>query len=83
MLSKTSSLDRCLPDVAVYNTRIMGPSHVENVTDLACRTALGYRGVAHINFPVDLQEQEPAAAFQAKHSGAYLRMRRAGRAHAG
>src|SRR4030095_12477238 len=43
---------------AVYNTRVMGPAHVENVVDLACRTALGYRGVAHINFPVDLQDQE-------------------------
>ncbi|HEY7217228.1 MAG TPA: thiamine pyrophosphate-dependent enzyme [Candidatus Binatia bacterium] len=51
------SLDRLFADVAVYNTRIMSASHVENVADLACRTALGYRGVAHINFPVDLQEQ--------------------------
>jgi pyruvate dehydrogenase (quinone) len=52
------NLDRLFADVAVYNTRIMGPAHVENVVDLACRTALGYRGVAHINFPVDLQDQE-------------------------
>src|SRR5881394_3893798 len=37
---------------------IMGPAHVENVTDLACRTALTYRGVSHITFPVDLQEEE-------------------------
>src|ERR687892_1411941 len=51
-------LDRVFMDVAVYNTRVMGPSHIEQVTHLACRTALGYRGVAHINFPVDLQEQE-------------------------
>jgi pyruvate dehydrogenase (quinone) len=51
------SLDRLFADVAVYNTRVMGASHVENVADLACRTALSYRGVAHINFPVDLQEQ--------------------------
>src|SRR5262245_1077705 len=51
-------LDRVFMDVAVYNTRVMGPAHVENVADLACRTALAYRGVAHINFPVDLQEQE-------------------------
>ena len=42
-------------DVAVYNTRVMGPAHVENVADLACRTALARRGVAHINFPVDFQ----------------------------
>jgi pyruvate dehydrogenase (quinone) len=52
------SLDRTFTDVAVYNTRIMGPTHVQNVADLACRTALSYRGVAHINFPVDLQEIE-------------------------
>src|SRR5438477_2279408 len=51
-------LDKLYMDVAVYNTRIMGLSHVEPVTNLACRTALSYRGVAHINFPVDLQEQE-------------------------
>src|SRR5947209_7024041 len=49
-------LDRVFMDVAVYNTRIMGPSHVEHVTNLACRTALAYRGVAHINFPVDTQD---------------------------
>ncbi len=51
-------LDRVFADVAVYSTRIMGPAHVENVAHLACRTALAYRGVAHINFPVDLQEKE-------------------------
>ncbi len=49
-------LDRIFMDVAVYNTRIMGPSHVEPAANLACRTALSYRGVAHLNFPVDLQE---------------------------
>ena len=48
-------LDKLFEDVAVYNTRIMGPAHVENVADLACRTALAYRGVAHITFPVDMQ----------------------------
>src|SRR5215510_15004559 len=51
-------LDRVFTDVAVYSTRVMGVAHVENVASLACRKALGYRGVAHINFPVDLQEQE-------------------------
>jgi pyruvate dehydrogenase (quinone) len=50
-------LDRVFEDVSVYNTRIMGPAHVENVAHLACRTALAYKGVAHINFPVDLQDQ--------------------------
>src|SRR3989440_3985119 len=52
-------LDKLFEDVSVYNTRVMGPTHVENVADLACRTALSYRGVAHITFPVDIQD-EPA-----------------------
>ena len=52
------ALDKLFIDVAVYNERIMGPTHVENVVDLACRTALAYRGVSHITFPVDFQEQE-------------------------
>ena len=52
------NLDRVFMDVALYNTRIMGPAHVEQATNLACRSALAGRGVAHINFPVDLQEQE-------------------------
>src|SRR5215211_756291 len=47
-------LSRVFADVAVYSQRIMGPSHVQNVTDLACRTALSQRGVSHINFPVDI-----------------------------
>jgi pyruvate dehydrogenase (quinone)/pyruvate oxidase len=51
-------LDRAFMDVAVYNTRVMGRSHVEEVAHIACRTALARRGVAHINFPVDLQDEE-------------------------
>jgi pyruvate dehydrogenase (quinone)/pyruvate oxidase len=51
-------LDRVFMDVALYTTRVMGPSHVANVTNLACRTALNYRGVAHINFPVDFQDEK-------------------------
>src|SRR5690349_9651781 len=49
-------LDKTFMDVAVFNQRVMGPAHVENLVDLACRTALSYRGVAHITFPVDFQE---------------------------
>jgi len=49
-------LDRVFMDVAKYNARVMGPTHVENIAHLACRTALLYRGVAHISFPVDLQD---------------------------
>jgi pyruvate dehydrogenase (quinone) len=49
-------LDKLFMDVAVYNTRVMSPNHVQNVADLACRTALAYRGVSHITMPVDMQE---------------------------
>jgi pyruvate dehydrogenase (quinone) len=52
------ALDKLFMDVAVFNERIMGPTHVENITDLACRMAYAYRGVSHITFPVDLQEKE-------------------------
>ena len=51
-------LDKVFQDVAVYNTRVMGPTHVENVTNLACRAAIAYRSVSHINFPTDIQDQE-------------------------
>src|SRR5438270_6290734 len=51
-------LDKLFIDVAAFNERVMGPAHVGNVADLACRTALSYRGVAHIAFPVDIQDQE-------------------------
>lgn len=51
-------LDKVFMDVAVYNSRIMGATHVENVANLACRAALSYRSVAHINFPLDFQSQD-------------------------
>jgi pyruvate dehydrogenase (quinone) len=50
-------LDKLFMDVAVYNTRVMGANHVENVVELACRSALAYRGVAHVTVPVDVQTQ--------------------------
>ncbi len=50
--------DKLFMDVAVYNQRVMGPSHVENVAELACRTALMYHGVAHIAIPLDVQDME-------------------------
>jgi pyruvate dehydrogenase (quinone)/pyruvate oxidase len=48
-------LDKLFMDVSVYNARIMGPLHVENVTELACRSALAKRGVAHITMATDMQ----------------------------
>ena len=50
-------LDKLFMDVSVYNARIMGPQHTENVVELACRAALAYRGVAHVTMPVDMQSQ--------------------------
>jgi len=49
-------LDRLFVDVCKYNAGVMNAAHVENVVDLACRTALTYRGVSHITLPVDVQE---------------------------
>jgi pyruvate dehydrogenase (quinone) len=51
-------LDKLFADVCVYNARVMGPTHVENVVELACRTALSYRGAAHVTVPVDMQSTE-------------------------
>ncbi len=50
-------LDKLFTDVCVYNTRVMGAAHVQNTVELACRTALAYRGVAHVTIPVDIQDQ--------------------------
>jgi pyruvate dehydrogenase (quinone) len=44
-------------DVAAYSARVMGARHVESAVALACRHALGYRGVAHLAIPIDVQEQ--------------------------
>ncbi|HYY68963.1 MAG TPA: thiamine pyrophosphate-dependent enzyme [Terriglobales bacterium] len=49
-------LDKLFMDACVYNERIMSAAHVQNVMDLACRTALAYRGVAHVTVPVDIQD---------------------------
>jgi pyruvate dehydrogenase (quinone)/pyruvate oxidase len=51
-------LDKLFEDVCVYNTRCMGPAHMENIAELACRAALTYRGVSHLCIPVDFQELE-------------------------
>ncbi len=48
-------LDKLFTNVALHDARIMGPAHVENVVDLACRTALSRRTVAHITIPIDIQ----------------------------
>src|SRR5438309_9379949 len=52
------ALDKLFMDVCVFDERIMGPNHVENMTELACRMALSYHGVSHLTIPVDFQDQE-------------------------
>ncbi|HXS12568.1 MAG TPA: thiamine pyrophosphate-dependent enzyme [Acidobacteriaceae bacterium] len=48
-------LDKLYMDVACYNQRIMDAPHVEPVADLAIRSAIEKRGVAHITIPIDVQ----------------------------
>src|SRR5690606_26122522 len=48
-------LDRLFADVAEYNQVITNPAQLPGVVDIAVRTALARRGVAHLTFPNDLQ----------------------------
>ncbi|MFL5815154.1 MAG: thiamine pyrophosphate-dependent enzyme [Bdellovibrionia bacterium] len=59
-------LDKLFMDVTVFNQRIMGPTHVENITELACRTAMAQNGVAHITIPVDIQSMEVQEGHRSK-----------------
>ncbi|HET6205991.1 MAG TPA: thiamine pyrophosphate-dependent enzyme [Terracidiphilus sp.] len=51
------ALDKIFMDVATYNERVMNGAHMEAVADLAIRTALTRKSVAHITIPVDVQVQ--------------------------
>jgi pyruvate dehydrogenase (quinone)/pyruvate decarboxylase len=42
-------------DIAPYNTMITGPAHALVVCNIACRSALGNNGVAHLTIPKDVQ----------------------------
>lgn len=48
-------LDQLFADVAEYNQVITNPAQLPGVVDIAVRTALARRGVAHLTFPNDLQ----------------------------
>ncbi len=50
-------LDKLFENVCVYNARVMNANHIENVAELACRTALVRHGVSHITIPVDVQDE--------------------------
>lgn len=47
--------------VALYNTAVTSPGHAIVVADIACRSALGGRGVAHITVPKDVQAMKLSA----------------------
>jgi pyruvate dehydrogenase (quinone)/pyruvate oxidase len=49
------ALDKLFIDATAYSVRVMGPAHVENVVEMACRTALAYRQPTHVMIPVDFQ----------------------------
>lgn len=49
------ALDKIFEDCCEYNERIMGPAHVENVVELACRTALTRNQPVHVTIAVDHQ----------------------------
>src|SRR6201996_3191382 len=51
-------LDKLFIDVAYYNNRVMSGAHMESVVDLACRSAIEKRQVAHITIPIDVQSME-------------------------
>ena len=57
-------LDKLFMDVAVYSARIMGPAHAENIIELACRSAVSRRGVAHVTIPIDIQSAPLSRAMQ-------------------
>jgi pyruvate dehydrogenase (quinone)/pyruvate decarboxylase len=48
-------------DVAIYNIAVTGPIHAGIVGNLACRSALGERGVAHLTVAKDTQAMKLAA----------------------
>ncbi len=51
-------VDKLFMDVAQYNVRIMGPSHVEPAAEIACRTSIAYHTVSSLTIPVDIQSME-------------------------
>ncbi|HET9657267.1 MAG TPA: thiamine pyrophosphate-binding protein [Kineosporiaceae bacterium] len=58
--------DHLFADVAEYNLVISNPAQLPGVVDLAIRTALSRRGVAHLSLPNDIQVA-PAGAEPYEH----------------
>jgi pyruvate dehydrogenase (quinone)/pyruvate oxidase len=51
-------LDKLYMDVACFNQRVMDAPHMEPIADLAIRSAIEKRQVAHITIPIDVQTEE-------------------------
>jgi pyruvate dehydrogenase (quinone)/pyruvate oxidase len=51
------ALDKLFMDATAYSVRVMGPAHVQDVVEQACRTAIAYRQPTHVMIPVDFQSQ--------------------------
>jgi pyruvate dehydrogenase (quinone) len=49
-------LDRVFMDLCVYDQMLVVPVSIPALVDIAVRTALSRKGVAHLTFPVDMQE---------------------------
>jgi len=59
-------LDKLFMDATAYSVRVMGPAHMQNVAELACRTALAYRQPTHITIPVDVQSMPVSKAHRSE-----------------
>lgn len=55
-------LDKLFIDVACYNNRVMSGAHMESTVDLAIRSAIEKRQVAHVTIPIDVQQQPVKAS---------------------
>lgn len=66
-------LNKLFSDVAAYSERVMSAAHVGNVVDMAIKTAISRRTVAHLTIPKDIQDwsadDERSKANIPRHSG--------------
>jgi pyruvate dehydrogenase (quinone) len=65
------ALDKLFMDATVYSTRVMGPAHMENVAEMACRSALAYHQPTHIMIPVDIQSMPVGKAHRSDRNVAH------------
>jgi pyruvate dehydrogenase (quinone)/pyruvate oxidase len=64
-------LDKLFMDATAYSARVMGPAHMENVIEMACRTALSYRQPTHVMIPVDIQSMPVAKSHRSERNVAH------------